>query len=63
MQDGAPAALGAYFILGSLPDTIGGLQTHEWEPEGGSKANTIVFLLDSESYSYSPLKQPMAIDL
>lgn len=63
MQAGAPAALAAYFILGSLPDTIGVLQTYEWEPEGGSRANTIVFLLDGESHSYSPLKQPMAIDL
>lgn len=63
MQDGAPAALAAYFLLGSLPETIGGLQTYVSEPEGRSKAKTIVFLVNSESYFYSLLKQSMAIDL
>ena len=44
-------------------ETIGGLQTYVSEPEGGSKAKTIVFLVDSEPYSSLTFKPSMAIDL
>lgn len=36
-------------------DTIGGLQTYIAEPEGGSTAKTIVFLVDSMTFAFPML--------